>query len=51
MASFSEPENLKEREFFGCLENAEKWDLVQGQLRLSSRNGQGEETILVFEAE
>jgi heat shock protein HslJ len=49
MASFMEPENLKEREYFGCLENVEKWDLIQGQLRLISRNGRGEETILIFE--
>ncbi|MDR2052810.1 MAG: META domain-containing protein [Treponema sp.] len=49
MASFSEPESLKEREFFDYLENAGKWDLVQGQLRLFSRNGQGEETVLVFD--
>jgi heat shock protein HslJ len=51
MASFSEPENLKEREYFGYLENAAAWDLVHGQLRIISRNGRGGETVLVFETE
>jgi heat shock protein HslJ len=51
MASFQEPENLKEREYFDYLENVNKWDFVQGQLRLIARNGRGEETVLVFEAE
>jgi heat shock protein HslJ len=51
MASLREPENLKEREYFNYLENVNKWDFVQGQLRLISRNGRGEETALVFEAE
>jgi heat shock protein HslJ len=48
MAAITEPENLKEREYFGYLENAEKWDLVQGQLQLISRNERGEEIILVY---
>lgn len=51
MASTGEPENLKEREYFDYLENAEKWDLVRGQLRLISRNHRGEEIVLIFEAE
>jgi heat shock protein HslJ len=51
MAAITEPENLKEREYFGYLENAGKWDLVQGRLQLISRNDRGEEIVLVFEAE
>jgi heat shock protein HslJ len=51
MAAVTEPENLKERVYFGYLENIEKWDLIQGRLQLICRNGQGEETVLVFEAE
>jgi heat shock protein HslJ len=49
MAAMAEPENLKEREYFGYLENVEKWDLVQGRLQLISRNERDEEIILVFE--
>jgi heat shock protein HslJ len=51
MAAVREPENLKEREYFDYLENVNKWEFVQGQLRLISRNGLGEETVLIFEAE
>jgi heat shock protein HslJ len=51
MASTREPENLKEPEYFDYLENVEKWDLVQGELRLISRNRGGGETALIFEAE
>jgi heat shock protein HslJ len=51
MASIREPENLKEREYFDYLENVNKWEFVQGQLRLISRNGRGEETVLIFEAD
>jgi heat shock protein HslJ len=51
MASFQEPKNLKEREYFGYLENVNKWDFVQDRLQLISRNGRSEETVLIFEAE
>jgi heat shock protein HslJ len=50
IANFREPENLKEREYFNYLENAGKWDLIQNKLLLYTRNGQGEEIVLVFEA-
>jgi heat shock protein HslJ len=49
MASFRDPESLKEREYFAYLQNVNKWDLVQGKLQLHSVNVQGEETVLVFE--
>jgi heat shock protein HslJ len=51
MASFREPENLKEKEYFKYLENVEKWDLVQGKLQLYTKNEQGEEITLIFETE
>jgi heat shock protein HslJ len=51
MASFREPDSLKEREYFTFLENVERWDLVQGKLHLHTKNEQGEETTLIFEAE
>jgi hypothetical protein len=51
MASFREPESLKEREYFNYLENTARWDLIQNQLLLYTRNEQNEEIVLVFEAE
>jgi heat shock protein HslJ len=51
MASFREPESLKEREYFGYLENADKWDLAQGKLQLHTRNERGGEAVLIFETE
>ncbi|MDR1351970.1 MAG: META domain-containing protein, partial [Treponema sp.] len=50
MAAFREPESLNEREYFGCLENTVAWDLIQNQLQLHTRDGQGGEAVLVFEA-
>jgi heat shock protein HslJ len=50
MASFREPESLKEREYFNYLERVNRWDLIQNKLLLYTRNEQGEETVLVFEA-
>jgi heat shock protein HslJ len=49
MASFREPESLKEREYFNYLERVARWDLIQNKLLLYTRNEQGEETVLVFE--
>jgi heat shock protein HslJ len=49
MASFKEPESLKEREYFAYLQNVTRWDLVQGQLQLHGTNAEGEETVLIFE--
>jgi heat shock protein HslJ len=50
MASFREPESLKEREYFNYLENTARWDLIQNKLLLYTRNEQNEEIVLVFEA-
>jgi hypothetical protein len=51
MASFREPESLKEREYFTFLETVNKWDLAQDKLQLYTRNEQGAEIVLIFEAE
>jgi heat shock protein HslJ len=49
MAALFEPEQLKEREFFGYLENADKWNIVKGNLELRSTNGEGAAVFLVFD--
>jgi heat shock protein HslJ len=50
MAALREPESLNEREYFGYLENTVAWDLIRNQLLLHTRDGQGGEAVLVFEA-
>jgi heat shock protein HslJ len=51
MASFKEPESLKEGEFFQYLAQTKTWDAVKNRLHLITLNDQGEETTLIFEAE
>jgi heat shock protein HslJ len=48
MAALFEPEQLKEREFFAYLENADQWNLVKGNLELRSKNNEGAGVYLVF---
>jgi hypothetical protein len=48
MLALSEPEQLKEREFFTYLEKADQWNLVKGNLELRSTNNEGAEVFLVF---
>jgi len=48
MAALFEPEQLKEREFFAYLENADQWNIVNGKLELRSKSDQGAETVLIF---
>jgi heat shock protein HslJ len=48
MAALFEPEQLKEREFFAYLENADRWNIVKGNLELRSTNNEGAEVVLVF---
>jgi hypothetical protein len=48
MAPLKEPEDFKEGEYFACLGNAYRWDLVQGGLRLYTKTGDGSEAVLVF---
>ena len=48
MASFMEPEKLKEHEYFMYLQNANKWDLVKNNLELSSKGEDGRDVVLVF---
>ena len=47
MLALSEPEQLKEREFFAYLEKADQWNLVKGNLELRSKNNEGA-VVLVF---
>jgi heat shock protein HslJ len=48
MLALSEPEQLKEREFFSYLEKADQWNLVKGNLELRSVNDKGVTVFLVF---
>ena len=48
MASFYEPEELKEREYYSHLQNVYRWNLASGNLELYSREADGTETVLVF---
>jgi len=48
MIALFEPEQLREREFFAYLENADQWNLVKGNLELRSVNDKGAAVSLVF---
>jgi len=48
MLAMSEPEQLKEREFFSYLEKTDQWNLVKGNLELRSKNNEGAAVVLVF---
>ena len=48
MLALSEPEQLKERDFFNYLEKADKWNIVKGNLELRSTNSEGATVFLVF---
>jgi heat shock protein HslJ len=48
MAPLREPEKLKEHDFFNYVQNASKWDLVNGKLELYTKNESGEEAVMVF---
>jgi heat shock protein HslJ len=51
MASLWEPEELKEREYFGFLSRVTRWDLREGKLELHSTNENAAEVILIFDRE
>jgi heat shock protein HslJ len=48
MAPIVEPEKLKEREFFAYLQNVRKWDIVNGNLELTTKSPDGREAVMVF---
>ncbi len=48
MLALSEPEQLKERDFFSYLEKANKWTVRKGNLKLYSTNNEGAVVYLVF---
>ena len=47
MASLVEFEKLKEHEYFNYLQNAYKWNIVNGRLELHTRSGNAE-TVLIY---
>jgi heat shock protein HslJ len=48
MASFFQPENITEPDFFAYMQNAQKWGLADGNLELYSKTENGREVRLVF---
>jgi heat shock protein HslJ len=48
MASFFQPENLTEHEYFTYMQNAREWKLVNNNLELLSKTENGSEVRLVF---
>jgi hypothetical protein len=44
----SEPEGLREEEYFGYLERASRWNLRDGDLEIFTRTEKGEEAVLVY---
>ena len=48
MASFFQPENLTEHDFFIYMQNAFEWRLVSDNLELRSKTADGSEVLLVF---
>jgi hypothetical protein len=48
MAAIREPEKLKEREYFNYLQNAYKWNYVDKQFELYTKNAEGVEAVLVY---
>jgi heat shock protein HslJ len=48
MAPIVEPEKLKEREFFAYLQNTRKWNIVNGNLELTTKGPDGREAVMVF---
>jgi heat shock protein HslJ len=48
MLALSEPQQLKESEFFAYLENANKWTIRKGNLKLYSTNNESAVVYLVF---
>jgi len=48
MASFFQPENLTEHDFFTYMQNAHSWRLVNNNLELLSKAATGSEVRLVF---
>jgi heat shock protein HslJ len=48
MASFFQPENLTEHEYFTYMQNTHEWKLVNNNLELLSKTENGDEMRLVF---
>ena len=48
MASFFQPENLTEHEYFTYMQNTHEWKLVNNNLELLSKTENGSEVRLVF---
>jgi len=50
MASFYEPEELKEKQFTDYLSKTKYWDIRSKKLYLYSANSEGADTVLIFES-
>jgi heat shock protein HslJ len=48
MSPLKAPEKLKEYDFFTCLQNTYKWDIIGGNLELYCKSGAGAEAVLIF---
>jgi heat shock protein HslJ len=48
MASFFQPENLTEHDFFTYMQNTYEWKLVNDQLELQSKTAEGSAVNLIF---
>jgi hypothetical protein len=51
MASFKEPEGLKEQEYYDYMANVRRWALIEGMLELYTLDAEDRETALVFGTE
>jgi heat shock protein HslJ len=48
MATFREPDGLRENEYFNYLSKVTRWDIRNGKLELYSSAASGAETVLIF---
>ena len=48
MAPIFENENLREYDYFGCLQKVYRWDLRNGKLELYTKSETGNEAVLIF---
>jgi heat shock protein HslJ len=48
MATFREPEELKEHEYYAYLQNVSRWNVSGNNLELHSKGANGAEAVLVF---
>ena len=49
MLAFKEPEGLREHEFYGLLQKASSWNLIENRLFIYTRTAENPDLILVFD--